>query len=343
MPTEDLLHEEQALLAASRRALALGEREPLTLAPILKGGSDRHFFQLKGPGGGSWIVMHYGLDRRENALFAGIAAFLRKLGVPVPLVVSHDATRRVLWMEDLGATDLHAASAAGARPAPDLYEAAIGAIAPLHRLGRETARREGLQLMPGFDEALYAWERDYFYGAFLGGAARRPLTAATTEQIEAELAPLAAGLARRADDLVHRDFQSQNIIISGGRPFLIDFQGLRAGVRHYDLASLLYDPYVNFDAAVRERLIRFAWQQDAGNQSEEEFRRDLEHAAIQRLMQALGAYGMLGVNKGRTEFLRHIPRALANLREVLAASGAAPTLAAVLADLPDDAGRLRSE
>ena len=40
--------------------------------------------------------------------------------------------------------------------------------------------------------------------------------------------------------------------------------------------------------------------------------------AVQRLMQALGAYGFLGLAKGKDQFLAHVPPALASLREVTA-------------------------
>jgi len=140
---------------------------------------------------------------------------------------------------------------------------------------------------------------------------------------------------------VHRDFQSQNVIINGGKPFLIDFQGMRLGVRHYDLASLIFDPYVNISDANREFLIAAAFRLDANGQSQQVFRRDLQCAAIQRLMQALGAYGMLGVKKGKTEFLRHIPRALANLQSVLGHSGCSDALLEILANIGANARRLR--
>jgi hypothetical protein len=38
---------------------------------------------------------------------------------------------------------------------------------------------------------------------------------------------------------------------------------------------------------------------------------------MQRLMQALGAYGFLGLVKGHKQFLEHIPRALGSLREII--------------------------
>ena len=49
-----------------------------------------------------------------------------------------------------------------------------------------------------------------------------------------------------------------------------------------------------------------------------DFRRVFDLCAMQRLMQALGAYGFLGLVKQRDDFLAHIPAALANLRQVLA-------------------------
>jgi hypothetical protein len=47
-------------------------------------------------------------------------------------------------------------------------------------------------------------------------------------------------------------------------------------------------------------------------------------------MQALGAYGKLGVGDGKKAFLVHIPHALENLRGVLRASGLVPELLRVL-------------
>jgi len=44
---------------------------------------------------------------------------------------------------------------------------------------------------------------------------------------------------------MHRDFQSKNLMIKNEQIFVIDFQGARLGPPSYDLASLLFDPYVN--------------------------------------------------------------------------------------------------
>ena len=130
--------------------------------------------------------------------------------------------------------------------------------------------------------------------------------------------------------MVHRDFQSQNVIVRDGQAWLIDYQGLRPGRPEYDLASLLYDPYVRLpDGERRELLAYYAGLHGAG----EAFGSDagvFARCACQRLLQALGAYGKLGVGDGKKAFLEHIPNAVANLRSVLAESGLLPELVRVL-------------
>ena len=62
----------------------------------------------------------------------------------------------------------------------------------------------------------------------------------------------------------------------------------------------------------------------------EEFMAVYDLCAMQRLMQALGAYGFLGLVKERAHFLAHIPAATANLREVLQRIDGLESLSALL-------------
>src|SRR5439155_12978703 len=132
-----------------------------------------------------------------------------------------------------------------------------------------------------------------------------------------EIAQLLASFPRV---LVHRDFQSQNIIMRNGQAYLIDFQGMRPGLPYYDLASLLYDPYVDLAEAERAELIAYyrSRQLENGITIDGDFDLKLRLCAMQRLMQALGAYGFLGLVKGHKHFLQHIPSALRLLRAVVA-------------------------
>jgi len=99
----------------------------------------------------------------------------------------------------------------------------------------------------------------------------------------------------------------------------VDIQGLRLGPVGYDIMSLVWDPYVDLPHELREELVeRFASR--CGVDSPDI--RDMVLAAgLQRLMQALGAYGFLGHVKGKQEFLGHIPRGINNLRMLLDQAG----------------------
>ena len=80
----------------------------------------------------------------------------------------------------------------------------------------------------------------------------------------------------------------------------IDFQGMRLGAAAYDLASLLYDPYVPLDEKARAALARVYPVEK------------LAFGAVQRLVQALGAFGRLA-SVGQPQFGRHVAPALQNL------------------------------
>ena len=121
-------------------------------------------------------------------------------------------------------------------------------------------------------------------------------------------------------------------MIRDGQPAFIDFQGLRPGLAQYDLASLLLDPYVSLPATERDTLFTH-YTALAQPENPAHFRTLHDLCAMQRLMQALGAYGKLGHTDGRTHFLTHLPAAIALLREVLEKIPGMEKLAALLTNL----------
>ena len=305
------------------------------ISEIKKGGSGRRFFRLS-RGERSVILMHYTLDRPENADFAPITDFLRGRGVPVPEIEARDEERGLLWIEDLGETDLWQIRDADwqsvRRPA---YEATLREAARIHRLTEadlEGAAGPLPHFQPPFDAALYRWEQDYFFERY--AARLSPASEREQENIRrsAPLATLIDELVALPRCLVHRDFQSQNVMLPGGEPRFIDYQGMRYGRLEYDLASLLFDPYVPFPPDDRDRLARYYHRHSGDPRSFGEFEAVLLRCAVQRLMQALGAYGYLGIDRQQSNFLGHIPAALDHLRHVAVERGALAELAPLLKD-----------
>ena len=83
---------------------------------------------------------------------------------------------------------------------------------------------------------------------------------------------------------------------------------MRLGPAAYDLASLVYDPYVTFTDEQRRALVALY----AKRAERPEIEKVLPLAAVQRLSQCLGAYGRLA-SVGQPQFRKHVVPALQNL------------------------------
>jgi aminoglycoside/choline kinase family phosphotransferase len=294
-------------------------RSGIAIDPIEKGGSDRKYYRIRVTHERSLILVKYGSQREENRYYVQIAKFLHGLGVHVPEIYFHDEREGLIWMEDLGEEDLWCFRHEPWEARSEYYRKALDQAFVLHTRGYAALPASRLTLQKEFTTALYRWEQDYFLENCLGR-----FYGLEPEAIEAgcnrdTLMEIAKRLGRQPRVLVHRDFQSQNILIHGEEAHLIDFQGLRPGLRQYDLASLLYDPYVTMSDRHREELVQYYKDRyaRAGMTLPENFDALCDLCAMQRLMQALGAYGFLGIVKERAEFLKHIAPALASLRQVI--------------------------
>ena len=307
----------------------------IKIRPIEKGGSDRKFYRIQCSADQTLILVKYNLEREENRHYVQIAQFLTKNGIRVPEIYFHDPAEGLIWIEDLGERDLYSYRQESWLVRRALYQSALDEIVKLHSLPESVCVEMKEHLPAEFNAALYRWEQKYFFDNYLGRHCWVP------ESKRKELAALPAlreipkHLAKLPRVLVHRDFQSQNIIIQNGHANLIDFQGLRPGLAEYDLASLLYDPYVDLTEAECAELIAYYRDRQLQNgiTSDGDFELKLRLCAMQRLMQALGAYGFLGLVKGHKHFLQHIPNALRSLRTVVAKIGNLQPLASFLAEV----------
>jgi hypothetical protein len=97
----------------------------------------------------------------------------------------------------------------------------------------------------------------------------------------------------------------------------------------------LYDPYVTLTSTEREQLIDYYLEGYKYRGTREEFIDLFHRCAMQRLLQALGAYGVIGVRRQKPEFLRHIGPAIENLREVASLLPGFSFFEDFLTELPD--------
>jgi len=317
MPTE-------AILSTARQYLGVDPTVPITLEPIKRGASGRTIVRVKSSVHEPFIGIHWTQEREDNEQFIPVGRFLKQAKLRVPEIIFERARYRVALVEDLGDVDLLS-----------LKSLPFDERLPLYRLAFEQVDKlfyakvpKEFHLMPPFDAALYRWEQQYFFEHLVEDFLGMDATALRKNEAFTEMAEKLGTVARH---LVHRDFQSQNLLVKDGKVWLIDFQGLRRGRQEYDLASLIFDPYMEHSAEERERLLEL-WEDISDERPEPTLFRQ---CAAQRLMQALGAYGNIVKNRGDEWYRPHIAPAARLLTEVTAGTPLETPLAPVLAALHD--------
>jgi len=313
-------------LATVRRWPAF--RDDAIACPLSPRGSARTFTRLYSGRETAMLVRHKP-EREENNLYVAHTTFLQSLKLPVPRVITHNEKHHIALFSDVGFNSVQDQTEGWRKKHLEtLYQSVLEKMVRFHEEGARAALRRRLPLMPAFDATLYEWEHDLFARLFLREWSG--LDAAREAVVRQELKTVSRKLISLPPVLVHRDFQSSNILIHRGEWSLIDYQGMRMGPAVYDLASLLCDPYINITPASRERLLVFyADRAQPGSMCLEMF----WPAVVQRLGQALGAYARLSALPGTGHFARYISPALNNMAEALRRVDGLPELTKIVDEL----------
>jgi len=289
-------------------------------------GSQRKFFRFKKPAE-DIVIMEYNQAKKENNYYSDILLFLEKLDINVPKLIERNLYPGTIFLEWLGNKTLYSLCSNKIGPAEmiRLYKQIIDEIIKLHVNGEKAYKEKPFPICRPFNYRLYRWESRYFERYFLSNYFKFSLGKNDKRNLQKEFRFLAKILAGQKVCLIHRDLQSKNIIIRKNKAYFIDFQGMRFGLPHYDLASLLYDPYTDMPSKIRSAIYNYYLSKiekaqkgrkshiaDTGN-----FDRIYRYSGIQRLLQALGAYSYLGIESRKKEFLSYIPQAVKNLRMII--------------------------
>jgi len=293
--------------------------------PLAGDGSDRMLYRLEYPGNSVILAVneHPPANERgvnENDSFAYICNHLQNRGFAAPSIHAFDRVRGWLILEDLG--DVHLQDTAlMLKGNPSELEA-------LYRRVLTVLPQMQVKAAEGFDSAqihsppydktfVRRWESGYFLNVYVSGYCK---CAFREDRMAVELDALSEALSTvEAGFFLYRDFQSKNIMITRGELRWIDFQGARLGPLHYDLASLLLDPYVDLTEEMRENLFHYYLEQLGKFMpvSIPDFLDDYRIIALHRNMQMLGAFAFLFMVKGKTHFVSYMPAAVKSLKKLL--------------------------
>jgi N-acetylmuramate 1-kinase len=295
-----------------------------TMQPIAADGSDRQFYRLRGPGGSCICLYHPhppGKPVTENDSYFSIGRHLRRQGVPVPDIFTYCREEGWFLLEDVGDRSLqeHYLQQTEAPARLALYRQVLQVLVHLQTVGTQGFSPEWCFDTPVYDaELVRQRECHYFVQAFAQGYLG---LAVSLEELREDFELLLQrALHPEQRFVLHRDFQSRNLMVYDNQVWLIDFQGARLGPLQYDLAALLLDPYVNLPLSTQEILLTAYLEllQPYLPVDPEGWRQRYNYVALCRNLQILGAYGFLSQQKGKTFFQQFIPAAFWSLQHRLA-------------------------
>ncbi|MEN2993747.1 MAG: sugar phosphate nucleotidyltransferase [Thermodesulfovibrio sp.] len=276
------------------------------------GGSTRRYFRKKDKVFCEWEEL--GEEFKKTVL---LGKFFKKKGFPVAEIFEVKKEEKLIIFEDLGNLTLYSWLQCKRKDEEILsvYKKIIEKVVILHfKISQEISK---LKInLPEFDYEYFRWESNYFLKECVEDVFKLNFSN-LIEDLQKELHLIAEKLSKSKKVILHRDLQSQNIMLKDDKIYFVDYQSARLGPPGYDLASLLWDPYVNLTDRVRKELINY-YIEKAKNfcfsalvlNSYENFKEELCLCRIQRHMQALGAYGFLSLKRRKKNFLKFIPSAL---------------------------------
>lgn len=294
-------------------------QQPRQIAEISSSGSNRRYFRLSGA---TPLIGVMGTCMEENRAFLYMADHFRKKGLPVPKVYAHSADMMAYLQEDLGDTLLFNAIEKGRKTTvfndeeKTLLTKTIRLLPDIQFAGADGMDFSYCYPASEFNARSILWDLNYFKYCFLKATGLEFLE----DKLEDDFQRLTDVLLRSSSaTFMYRDFQSRNVMIKDGEPWLIDFQGGRKGPLFYDVASFLWQAKANLPDSLRRHLIEEYIDALKKYQPVDEsyFYRQLRHFVLFRTLQVLGAYGFRGYFEKKPHFIQSVPYAIANLRNLL--------------------------
>lgn len=237
--------------------------------------------------------------------FVSAQKLLNCLQVPVPQIYGVASAQGWVLLQDLGDETLQG------HPSLDLYKKALDSVVEWTLRAQSTENSE-----PHFSWA-FDFEKLQAEMKFTAEHLVTPLLKRSGSAFLSWVRANSQYLADRPRYFCHRDYHSRNIMFQAGQLFVIDFQDARLGPLTYDVASLLWDPYVRLSESWRFELLKY-WKDRLSQRAQELRNRDifqifgsheqpweveLERMKIQRLLKAAGSYASFYNKKGRTDYL----------------------------------------
>jgi NDP-sugar pyrophosphorylase family protein/aminoglycoside/choline kinase family phosphotransferase len=235
----------------------LGSSGKLDALLIGTGGSERKYYRVK-RNNRSAVLMECAAGDPDFQRHIEYTRFFVKHSIPVPELISIESDKIIAYFEDIGDLSLYSwlKCPRGPEEIEEIYKKVIDILILIHISATEHVSECPLLKKRVFDYEYLRWETGYFIERFVEGIKNIKIN--NQPVLNEEFHRLALKVDSFPKTIIHRDFQSQNIMIKKGCiPRLLDYQGARIGPPAYDLVSILWDPYYRLEDDIRAELLDY--------------------------------------------------------------------------------------
>lgn len=271
--------------------------------------------------------------------------WLSGAGLPVPAIHGIDEQRQAIWLDDLGDIDLDQWVTEDLAKQLERYQSAVRLLVRFTRAAGQggapaqvVARR--------FDRDLLLWELEHYVEWRLEAQLQRTLDDAVRAELRRCFEALVEATLEMPEVVIHRDFQSHNIMVHGEPPSLtlLDFQDAMRGPLVYDAVALLRDSYVHIAPLdLSELVASYAHQlRDAGVIDQSTMAavpRWFALQTVQRKLKDAGRFVFIERIRKNPSFLKYIPVSLQYVAEALVQLPELARLRALLCELDPEIAR----
>ena len=307
---------------------------PFELAFAAADADFRRYFRATFSDGQTVICMDAPPDKMSIAPYLKVQKLFSMLNVPQ--VYHADETLGFAALSDLGSTTYLAAMQHDGSEAAHkaLLLEAIDELIFLQKASRP-------DVLPPYDREVMLREINLFPDWFAAKELGKPFNFKQKQLWQQVADVLLPPLLAQPQVFVHRDYIVRNLMLSAGRPGVLDFQDALYGPISYDLVSLLRDAFIEWEEEfVLDLVIRYWEKARAAGlpvpTEFDEFYRWFEWMGVQRHLKVAGIFARLYHRDGKDKYRPEIPRFLNYLRRASRRYTDLAPLYALLVDLVGD-------
>jgi len=307
----------------------------LSIKKIQGDASSRQYFRVTGEENSSIACYDPAFEASSTGAypFLILHSLFSRHDIPVPAVVSIDAAKGLLLLEDCG--DLLLQNLFGSsiqHTIPGRYKEIIDILIRIQTI---TGLNNEIPFSLSFDREKLMFEFEFFIRHALLDYFSGTFESQSIDRLRHEFEVIAEILVKpRHFVLNHRDFHSRNILIHREKPVIIDFQDARMGLPQYDAVSLIRDSYVRLDSALAEELKAYHYNAlcscELTTMSFDEYLFYFDIMAFQRNIKAIGTFCFQTMVRKNRTFEHSIAPTLRYLPDYIEARQELRTAGAIL-------------